>query len=57
MLDAVKCGEGCAFGAVAHHYFAAVDFGEVEAVEGLTYGVEDVVGDVDHGVDGPQSDG
>ena len=57
MLHTVEGGEGCAFGAPAHYDFLAVDFGEVKAVEGLAYGVEDVVGDIDHRVDGAKSYG
>ena len=51
VLHAVEGGELCALFAGADGD-AAVDFGQIEAVEGLPHAVEDVVGDVDHIVDG-----
>ena len=56
-LGAVECDEGCAFGQGAYDDLAAFHLGCVEAVEGLAEGVYDVVGDVDHVVDGAQADG
>ena len=55
-LDSVECGERCACRALRYDDFFSFDFVEVEAMERLAEGMEDIIRYVDDVVDRAQAD-